>query len=97
MDEDERLRQQRVKERAIAEWAHQTITCAVGLRAKQSGRSFEDREEIEFAQMEIDARTKELWEEVLSERPTNALHRDVIEAYASKVFDWCHSHMNPES
>lgn len=80
-----------------AAWAQQTIAFAIGLRARDSGKPFENMEKHDFARKEIDARTDELWEKTEAEIPVGTNLQGAIEAYARKVFDWCDNHMHPDS
>ena len=93
----ERLAAQKKVLGEVAAWAQQTISFAIGLRARDSGKPFEGPDDIEPAFQETNALVDELWEKASTELGQDPPVQEAVEAYARKVFDWCYSHMNPES
>ncbi len=96
MADNERLDEQKKALGDIAAWARQTISFAIGLRARDSGKPFEGSEDAITAHQTTNALVDELWEKAEIELGQDPPFHEAVEAYARKVFDWCNSHMNPE-
>jgi hypothetical protein len=77
-------------------WAHQSIAFAICLNTDTKGKTVKP-EFFTLAHEEAEAIALDLWNETIGEIGTNVPGNITLMKVARKVFDWCHSHMNPES
>ena len=78
-------------------WAKQSVAFALSLRAEEAGKPINSPELSTWANKEAVSRTDELWEKSVGECGANPAFSLVGITFAQNVFDWCYSHMNPES
>jgi len=80
----------------IKTWSIQSISFAISLRAEATGKPVSP-EFFEWADKEAGATALDLWDETFAETGPNVPGHVTIMKVTQKVFDWCHSHMNPET
>ena len=79
----------------LMNWGQQTISCAISVRALESGKTLDDEQAVRFAGGEAHARTDELWIATNKKLGQNPPHGTLMTAYMRAVFDWCDHHINP--
>ena len=79
----------------IVAWARQTIAFAIGIRARDTDKRIEP-ERAELVLAEAEATIDELWEKSLEKLPKDVPFQEKVEAFATEIFSWCYSHMNPQ-
>lgn len=79
----------------IKTWAIQSISLAISLRAEATGKPVGPKF-FTWANREAEATALDFWNETFAEAGPNVPAHVTMMKVAQKVFDWCHSHMNPE-